>query len=70
MGFVPLGYGCWLEKQPENPIDEVVPAQPGKFLETAKGLQLLQEIERKNADNAGDEVEELDSSDSDNDQHS
>ena len=40
-----------------------------KFLETAKGLQLLQEIERKNADNAGDDVEELDSSDSDNDQH-
>ena len=40
-----------------------------KFLETAKGLQLLQEIERKNADNAGVDVEELDSSDSDNDQH-
>ena len=53
----------------ENPIDEVVPAQPGKILETAKGLQLLQEIERKNVDNAGDDVEEHDSSDSDNDQH-
>ena len=40
-----------------------------KFLETAKGLQLLQETDRRNADNAGDDVEELDSSDSDNDQH-
>ena len=40
-----------------------------KILETAKGLQLLQEIERKNVDNAGDDVEEHDSSDSDNDQH-
>ena len=39
------------------------------FLETAKGLQLLQEIDRKSVGSAGDEEEELDSSDSENDQH-
>ena len=41
-----------------------------KFLETTKGLQLLQEIERQNVGGAGDDEEEPDTSDSDNDQHS
>ena len=59
------GTGVDSKNKTENPIDEVVPAQPRKISRTAKVLQLLQEIERKNADKAGDDVEELDSSDSD-----
>ena len=39
-----------------------------KFLETAKGLQLLQETERRTVDGTGDDEEEPDTSD--NDQYS
>ena len=46
------------------------PCSAKKFLETTKGLQFLQEMERRTVGGTGDDEEEPGNSDSDNDQHS
>ena len=57
------------KNDPEDAYDEVAPAQPGKITRNRQGSAAPAGDTTKNVDGAGDDEEELDSCDSDNDQH-